>query len=494
MFNVLESCMLRKYNILLIVALLFTSSFANAQKMLGYVEVYGVIKDGIRPLENVHVEVYANNTLLKIELAEITGDFSFVLELNRKYKIKFTKQFYVSKFVEFDTHVLENELGLWSFNFVVELFPAVPMLDFGFLDAEPVGKIQYNKNYGEFDHLTEYTESMQQKIAHLLANYNATRNQYYQSLIVSADKLYRNGQVIPALNEYRKCDMLDRKNEYPQKQIAKIDKQLRNTEKKYSEYINLMRSADSLYGVHEFSQSKAHYNLALGIFSESAYAHYMIAKIDSLSPLFDASYIRLQQYRGFLNKADLLVGEAKYIEAIGFYNKALSIQPNDTYASRQISYLRGVLAKRESQTDKRKRYLEYVNLGDRYFQTNSLSAARLVYLKALQIFPEDTYSQVQIEKIDMILYPDKVSSSNKKFPSFTKFKRDKEFLNSLIEQYAVGKTVEYFDLPGKKIKRVIFNENNIATEYIEVRYDFGTFFFRNGQNISRAIFISETNR
>lgn len=482
-----------KYNIIVIIVL-FLSTLANGQKMLGYVEVHGVVKDGIRPLENVHVEIYANNTLLKIELAEITGDFSFILELNRNYKIKFTKEFYVSKFVEFNTNVLENELGIWSFHFVVELFPEVPELDYSFLELEPVGKIHYNKTYGEFDHLVDYTLYMQQKIAQLMSSYHTKRNQYYQNLIVEADKLYNNKKLIHALNEYRKCDMLDRKNEYPQKQITKIDKQLRQTEKRYAEYINLMRSADSLYGLHEFSQSKAHYNLALDIFSESAYANYMLAKINDLSPQFDASYIRIQQYREFLNKADQLVGEAKYHDAINLYSKALNIQPNDTYASKQISYLRGIIAKRESEGDKRKRYLEFVNLGDRYFGTNSLSAARLVYLKALQIFPEETYPQVQIEKIDMILYPDKVNSNNKEFPSFTKFKRDKVFLNKLIEKYPVGKTEEYFDLPGKKVKRVVFIEDNIATEYIEVRYDYGTFYFRNGQNISRAIFISETNR
>lgn len=484
-----------KVRVVIFVFLLLATSFVTqAQQMLGYVEVNGIIKDGIRPLGNTYVEIYANNTLLKIEPSGITGNFSFILELNREYKIRFVKEFYVSKFIEFDTKVLENELGIWSFSFIVELFPEIPDIDFDFLETEPMGKIKYNKQFGEFDHIAEYTIAMQTKIDDVLNNYGSKRSAYYQLLIVKADELYKRGEKMKALNKYRECDILDRNNEYSQKQIRKIDKQLQNSEQRYGEYINLMRSADSLFSHHEFSQSKAHYKLALDVFQESAYAHYMIQKINTLSPKFDASYIRLQQYREFLDKADQLIGEVKYFEAIRLYNKALSIQPNDTYARNQINYLRSLLAKKESESDKLRKYKEYINLGDRYFASNSLSASRLVYLKALQIFPEETFPQVQIEKIDRILYPDKVNTSNEEFPSFTQVKRDKGFLKKLIEEYPSGKTIEYFDLPGKKVQRVIFIDNRIATEYIEVRYDYGTFFFRNGQNISRAIFIAETNR
>jgi hypothetical protein len=464
-----------------------------AQESLGYVEVNGIVKDGIRPLDHTYIEIYANNTLLKVNQTNITGNFNFILELNRSYKIKFSREFYVTKFIEYDTHVRENELGIWSFQFTVDLFPEIPGIDFSFLKTESVGKISYNKNYGEFDHNIEYTRLIHQKINKLLED-NNKRATYYDASINKADILLQKNELIQALNAYRKSAVLDRTNDYAQEQIQKIDKQLKKSVAKYQEYINLLSSADSLFANHRFSQAKVHYELALNIFSKSAYATYMIEKINVLKPQFDPSYIRLQKYREFLSTADQYVSQANYRKAIAFYNKALSIQTGDTYAMKQIKYLQSQVARKQGENEKSKKYKEYINLGDRYFAANSLSAARLVYLKALQIFPNEVYPQIQVEKIDKTLYPDRKSTVNEdKFPNFTKVERDKGFLTGLAKDYPEGKTTEYYELPGKKIKRVILIENRIASEYLEVRYDYGTFYFRNGQNISRAIFIAETS-
>ena len=73
-------------------------------------------------------------------------------------------------------------------------------------------------------------------------------------------------------------------------------------------------------------------------------------------------------------------------------------------------------------------------------------------------------------------------------------KRDRSFLNDLAKEYPEGVTVENYDKKNKKIKRVIVNRGGIAKEYIEVKYSYGTYYFRNGQNISRGIFYSETKK
>lgn len=472
--------------------LLALTQSAKTQQLIGYVEVNGIIKDGIRPLYNTNIEIYANNTLLKVSQSDITGNFSFILELNRQYSIKFTKEFYVSKFIEFNTFVRENELGIWLFPFTVELFPKIDNIDFSFLDNEPIGKISYNKQYGEFEHDIVYTEKMHEKIKAVLENFNSKRSNMYESIIREADSNYKNGKSIEAVNLYRQAAILDLSNAYPNEQMLKIDKYLRENFKDYDQYINLLVNADSLFSNHKFSQARFHYTLASEIVKDSKYANYMIQKINVLLPKFNPSYIRLQKYREFLAKGDQMVSEVKYDQAINYYNQALSIQPGDTYALKQINFLKSQLAKKKSKKQKQKKYQEYINLGDRYFENNSYSAARLVYLKALQLSPDEKYPTIQINKIDNILYPDKIKVNENQFPSFTEVERDEAFLSDLAKKYPQGITVEYYDQPGKKIKRVILVEGKLASEYLEVRYDYGTFFFRNGQNISRAIFISET--
>jgi hypothetical protein len=474
---------------------LFIISFSiagNAQQMIGYVEINGTVKDGIKPLYNSNIEIYANNTLLKISQTDITGNFKFILELNREYKIKFTKEFYVSKFIEFNTNVRENELGIWLFSFTMELFPEILSIDFSFLENEPIGKISYNKKFGEFEHDFSYTDKMHKKIKSVLENYNNKRSNLHEATVRKADVLYKNGKAIEAINQYRRATILDHSNNYPQEQIRRIDKYLKENLKDYDQYISLLVNADSLFQNHKFSQARFHYTLASEIMQGSAYANYMIEKINKLLPIFNPSYIRLQNYRELLSKGDKMVSEVKYEEAIAYYNHALAIQPGDTYALKQINYLKKQIAKKKSKKQKQKKYNEFISLADRYFNNKSYSAARLVYLKALQIKPDERYPTIQINLIDQILYPNKSKKTENQFPSFTEIERNKEFLTELASKYPKGKTIEYYDLPGKKIKRVILVDNNIASEYLEVRYDYGTFYFRNAQNISRAIFISET--
>ena len=216
------------------------------QEMLGYVEVNGSVKDRLRPLNNANVEIYANNTLLKVETTDITGNFDFVLELNRTYKIKFTREFYVTKMVRFDTHVRENELGIWLFQFTVELFPDIKQIDFSFLEKEPVGKISYDMKYGEFEHDHEYTRKIHARIKKLLENYNSARNEAYERVVKRADSLLKQGESILAINQYRRAAVLDRSNEYPTEQMLKIDKELRETLDGYERYVSLLQNADSL--------------------------------------------------------------------------------------------------------------------------------------------------------------------------------------------------------------------------------------------------------
>jgi tetratricopeptide (TPR) repeat protein len=478
------------FYIFIFIVMLTPKTFS--QQQLGYVEVSGTVKDGIKLLYNANIEVYANNTLLKISQTDITGSFTFILELNRQYKIKFTKEFYASKFIEFNTNVRENELGIWLFTFTVELFPEIPSIDFSFLENEPIGKINYNKRYGEFEHDIPYTEKMHNKIKAALENFNSKRSNMYESIVRKADAYYKNGKSIEAINLYRQASILDRSNDYPQDQIRKIDKYLKDNLKDYDQYISLLTNADSLYTNHNFSQARFHYTLANEIVKGSAYAKYMIDKINKLLPVFNPSYINLQKYREYLAKGDQMVSEVKYDEAINYYNQALAIQPGDTYALKQINFLKGQLAKKKSKKQKQKKYQEFINLGDRYFSNQSYSAARLVYLKALQLKPDEKYPTVQINKIDQILYPNKARQVEEEFPSFTEVERNEAFLSELAKKYPQGKTIEFYDLPGKKMKRVILVDGKLAAEYLEVRYDYATFFFRNGQNISRAIFISET--
>ena len=236
------------------------------------------------------------------------------------------------------------------------------------------------------------------------------------------------------------------------------------------------------------------YRLALDKISGSVYATYMMRRIDSLQSKFDPSYIRLQHYREYLSDGDQYVSDANYDAAIVEYEKALAIQSGDLYLIKQIKFLKHQLSKNKMKDEKLKKYNDYISLADAYFENAMYSVAKLVYLKALKIFSQEKYPITQIENIDRILYPKKQAKLNEDFLDFIKTPRDYNYLKNLAKFYTKHKTIEYYEFPRKKIKRVIILKGDIVSEYIEVRYSYGVFYFRNGHNISGAIFISETNR
>ena len=84
------------------------------------------------------------------------------------------------------------------------------------------------------------------------------------------------------------------------------------------------------------------------------------------------------------------------------------------------------------------------------------------------------------------------SFDNKKDFEVPTGQRSDHFLNELAKQYPEGITVENYDNNGKKVKRVIVNRGGIAHEYIEAKYSYGTYYFRDGRSISSQVFYKET--
>jgi hypothetical protein len=69
----------------------------------------------------------------------------------------------------------------------------------------------------------------------------------------------------------------------------------------------------------------------------------------------------------------------------------------------------------------------------------------------------------------------------------------KAYLSKLAKEYPEGVTVENYDLGNRKIKRVIVNYDGVAKDYRKVKHSWGgTYYFRNGQDISKSVFRVET--
>ncbi|MFH2144004.1 MAG: hypothetical protein ABIJ97_16380, partial [Bacteroidota bacterium] len=130
-----------------------------------------------------------------------------------------------------------------------------------------------------------------------------------------------------------------------------------------------------------------------------------------------------------------------------------------------------------------------------YFSKSDYKTSETYYSKAVGIFSDKQYPKDKLAEIKTIL--DKIAAQeNEKQLDEAVFKTEEEkvkFLSELAKKYPEGATVENYDLKGKKIKRIVVVADGIANDYREVTHDWGgVFYFKNGQNVSKQVFLVET--
>lgn len=136
----------------------------NASAQESFV-VYGKLKLEKGSLDG-SIEVLKNGSRDRIKAIKGSGKFEFNLDLNAQYVISFSQSGYVSKKISFDTKVPAERAteGFMAFQFQVTLFKQYEGINFVVFN-QPVGRVHYSEEIGDFDYDTDYTKSIQQQLA-----------------------------------------------------------------------------------------------------------------------------------------------------------------------------------------------------------------------------------------------------------------------------------------------------------------------------------------
>lgn len=91
--------------------------------------------------------------------------FELTLDLNSNYILSFEKNGFVTKKLQFNTHVsdMDEEKIYAPFGFTVNLFEQYDDVNIVVFN-QPVGMIRYEEDLGEFDYDTDYTKSIQSQL------------------------------------------------------------------------------------------------------------------------------------------------------------------------------------------------------------------------------------------------------------------------------------------------------------------------------------------
>lgn len=345
----------------------------------------------------------------------------------------------------------------------------------------------------------------------------------YRNVIVKADGEFDKEEFVEAKNSYNRAQQIKPEEDYPKKQINKIEDILARKEaerrkqqeisRKYNEAVS---TADQLFRAEEYEDSKVAYQEALKIKPEEKYPEEQIDKIEEI--IAEKAAAKGRAYSEAVRKADELRDNKQYEEAKQNYKQALSIKPGENYPRQEIDKIDNILAelaeKRKEEERMQRLYDEEINKADDYFAQNAYYDARKHYQNALEYKPGENHPKRRLNRIEEILAEfeaakkaqaegekeqasqDKAKDDSEELKSFSDFDskdEERKYLNALAEEYPEGVTVENYEFDRRKVTRVIVNYDGKATEYRKVKHSWGgTYYFRNGQTISQAVFNVET--
>lgn len=400
--------MWRKLLILHILIIIIALNGAG-QSDQGYIDVKGNVKFDRRPIENAKIEIYENGLQIKQYASNINGRFDFQLDLNKSFIIAITKGGMVTKRIKFDTHVPENEIGIWTYKFTVEIFPMVDGLDITVL-KKPIAIIKFDDDWGEFDYDEAYTNSILKDIDRLLKEYEGLKLKAYDKTIVEADIAYENKEYDKAWELYDRAIDFNPYEEYPDDMKFQIDRILAKQDANEKNYKKAIERADNNFNDENWDGAITFYERALS-YKEDPYPKQKLQEIEGILNQLTAGDDELkrieEEFRKAMFAGDDYRKQKNYYEARDSYKKALTFKPQEQLPKDNIAELDILIAQLEKENAdseaKQKSYNDAIAAADQSFNTKEYDNARMNYQKALSFLPYEEYPQQRIKEIENIL-------------------------------------------------------------------------------------------
>ena len=355
------------------------------------------------------------------------------------------------------------------------------------------------------------------EIDNLLAKAADEERQYNQA-IATADGHFNSKKYTEAISAYNMALAIRPNEAYPKQKIDEAQAVINAENQKRQQYADLISKADNLFNQKDYANAKPIYQQALQVSPGEQYPQSRIAQIDNL--LAEAARQKAEQenlirtYNARVSEADRAFNAHNYDKAIELYNAAKAVKPDETYPDQQIAQINANIKAENEQERLAKIEADYksaISKADNALKEKDYSVAIALYKSASAIKPNEKYPKDQIELCEKKILEAKAlaeseserqrkeqlaaaqnSFDNQKSFDVPTGQRSSHFLNDLAKQYPEGITTENYESQNKKIKRVIVNRDGIAHEYIEAKYSYGTYYFRDGRSVSSQVFYKET--
>jgi len=252
----------------------------------------------------------------------------------------------------------------------------------------------------------QYPKDKITEINNILAQLQAEQETYTLAL-KAADQLLLEKDYNAALMEYRKAAEIFTDEEYPQQKIEEINGILAEQTRLAGideSYANALAEGDRNMEKQQYNEAKASYELALTFKADETYPKEKIAEIASIL----AELARLQgiddSYSDAIASADLAMGQQEYNTARSAYEVALGLKPAEQYPQDKINEIDAIFADEAARIAKLGAdYTQAIADGDALLIAKDYDGAKVKYMAALALMPDETYPAQKVSEIDGIL-------------------------------------------------------------------------------------------
>lgn len=174
----------------------------------------------------------------------------------------------------------------------------------------------------------------------------------YSQIIAEADIAFKAENYAIARSRYISADELQTGEVYPKNKIKEIDNIFNSA--KYKQRLNEFNAskelAEKAMAAKNYASAKFYYQKAITILPiDKEVIEKQIAEIDKLIEAERQAAID-KEYKENITKADNAYKEKSYAIAKFYYQKALSVKPDDTYAKKQLTEVESFINNRSEKT------------------------------------------------------------------------------------------------------------------------------------------------
>lgn len=233
----------------------------------------------------------------------------------------------------------------------------------------------------------------------------------YKKLMTQGDKETSAKEYQKAINSFEQAKALMPGNPDPDARIDAVrqlmDAQSQNNDKD-ALFTNYVAKGDANDLANDFTGALSNYKSALAIKSSDAGVKQKIAAVEKKIKDADADKSKNTELQGKFNalisEADKAFGSEDYKLAIDKYSAALTLIPDNAYATSRLEASRNQLSKKSTDEVDRE-YKKIIAAADKNFTSADYTKASEYYNRALSFKSDDPYPKKKLAEIDAILNP-----------------------------------------------------------------------------------------